>query len=72
MANSKPCVFDLYKALVAAGIPLPENIRRIVIDCNVANGIAVYYETYASKEMLDVVVESLMQNKDDIETIKIE
>lgn len=64
---TKPDTYSFWNQLKEAGINLPDDVKRIVIDVQVNERIKVYYETYASKDMMDVVVESLMQNKDDIE-----
>jgi hypothetical protein len=63
--------YDLWKQLKDAGVNLPDEISRIVIDVKANETIKVYYETNASKKMLDVVVENLIQNKDDIEIIEV-
>jgi hypothetical protein len=65
MAN--PDTYSFWKQLKDAGVNLPDDVSRIVIDVQANERIKVYYETYASKEIMDVVVESLMLNKDDIE-----
>jgi len=58
------------KALTKAGL-IPENCKRIVIDAAVGCLTTVYYETFASKEMMIVTAEALMQNKKSIEVVEV-
>ena len=62
--------FDICKPLVDAGL-IPKDTRRIVIDIKATEIVTVYYETNASKEMLDVSIESLVRFKDGIESIEV-
>ena len=59
------------KALHEAGL-IPDNTRRIVIDIQCDSYVVIYYETYASKEMMDITIESLIQNKDKIKVVPVE
>ena len=59
------------KALYEAGL-IPDNTRRIVIDIQCDSYVMIYYETYASREMMDITIESLIQHKDMIKVIPIE
>ena len=56
--------------LIKGGIEIPEMTRRIVIDIPCDGCVMVYYETYADKNVLDVVIESLIVNKDKIVVVK--
>lgn len=57
--------------MVVAGFDLPEGTCRIVIDIPLADPVKIYYETIASGKTLDVVIEELMQNKDNIQVKEI-
>lgn len=62
---------DIYQQLQDAGIELPSNVRRIVIDISVDEAVKVYYETFASSKTMDVVIESLIRNKDHIDIVEV-
>ena len=63
--------FEIWKQLKDAGVNLPDDVSRIVIDVQVNQITKVYYETNASCKMMDVVIENLMRNKDSIEIVDI-
>ena len=52
--------------LIKGGIEIPELTKRVVIDIPCDGCVMVYYETYADKNTLDVVIEALIANKDKI------
>jgi predicted transcriptional regulator len=68
---ASPHSTEIWKQLKAAGVNLPDDVTRIVIDVQVNQITKVYYETNASCKMMDVVIENLMQNKDSIEVIDV-
>ena len=68
---ASPHSTEIWKQLKEAGINLPDDVSRIVIDVQVNQITKVYYETIASCKMMDVVIENLMRNKDTIETIEV-
>lgn len=62
---------EIWKQLKDAGVSLPDDVTRIVIDVQVDQTTKVYYETNASCKMMDVVIENLMSNKDSIEVVDV-
>lgn len=63
--------FEIGNKLYKAGL-IPDNTKRIVIDIQVNSIAVVYYETFVSKQTLDVTIESLLKNKDEIKIVPIE
>jgi hypothetical protein len=61
---------EFSKRLIEAGFDLPEQTSRIVVDIPCNGCVEVYYETYASRGVLDVVIEALIANKDRIVVVK--
>jgi predicted transcriptional regulator len=68
---ASPHSTEIWTALKDAGVSLPDDVSRIVIDVQANQITKVYYETNASCKMMDVVIENLMRNKDSIEIINI-
>lgn len=62
--------YDFLKPLHEAGL-VPDYTKRVVIDIPVNDCVKVYYETFASKEILDVTIESLIKHKDKIKVVPI-
>lgn len=61
----------IHHQMIDAGLKLPDDIRRIVIDIQANEIIKVYYESNASQKMMDIVIESLARNQSEIEVIDI-
>ena len=52
---------EINKRLVEIGL-IPHNTRRIVIDIQSGSCVMVYYETFADKETVDLVLEELIKH----------
>lgn len=66
MATDWMTGFEFAGKLAEAGI-IPENTKRIVIDIPCDGVVTIYYETLADKNTMDVVLETLLQHKDEIQ-----
>ena len=62
---------SIHEQMVEAGINMPDDVRRIVIDIQAGEIVKVYYEANASKKMMDIVIESLARNQEEIKIIDI-
>lgn len=58
--------WEVGKKLTDAGI-VPEGTKRIVIDIPCDGCVTIYYETLADKKTMDVVLETLLKHKDEIQ-----
>lgn len=63
--------FEIGSKLAEAGL-IPEKVRRIVIDINIDSAVTIYYETFASKETVDLIIEELIKRKNNLCIKKIE
>jgi len=52
---AQACGSPFVKALTDAGI-IPENCRRVVIDCNTGHAIEIHYEVYGDERLNDAPV----------------
>ena len=52
-AQISGCAHPFVKALIDAGI-VPEQCRRIVIDCEAGSPIKIYFEVYADSRINDL------------------
>lgn len=63
--NNIPSGMQIATKLKEKGL-IPDRVKRIVIDIQIDNCVTIYYETVASENQMDVVIEQLMKNKENI------
>jgi hypothetical protein len=68
MSNSAATVFHMMKD---AGVVMPDDVCRIVIDIKDNEIVKAYYETNTSKNMIDVVIESMVSDKEGFKMIEV-
>ncbi len=58
----EPCVAvtDLWTRLKAAGIDLPANVSRIIIDCPCGDVVRIHWSTYADKDAMEVIADVIV------------
>lgn len=57
-----PYELDIIKRLVAEG-KIPENTRRIVLDIPHDGAVTAYYETFADKEVVEILMQAGIEFK---------
>jgi hypothetical protein len=63
---SVPTAKDFAKPFIEAGV-FPPNVRRMIIDAEVGKGVKVYYDTFASPKLLEVITPQMLMDAEPIQ-----
>ncbi len=57
---------NIWQALRDAGIVIPDDVTRIVIDINIEDPVKIYYETFANQGAIDTIINEVSANLDKV------